>query len=258
MPLHGHIFIFFQILSGFRYIFAPNLFLIMKILLIEDDKKLRETIIDFLLSEKYIVEYATDYYSALEKVSVYEYDCILLDIMLPGGSGLDILQELKQRHKKESILIISAKDSIEDKVLGLDLGADDYLAKPFHFAELNARIKSIIRRKQADGDTNIVFKNMRMDLDKRKVFIEDKELLLNRKEFDILYYFMTNPDRLIYKTTLAESVWGDNIDQVDSLDFIYSQVKNLRRKLRQSGAIPAIKAVYGFGYKLCACDDHSD
>lgn len=230
----------------------------MKILIIEDEKKLRETIIDFLIREKYVVEYAIDYDSALEKVSVYDYDCILLDIMIPGGSGLSILKELKKMHKKESVLIISAKDSIEDKVLGLDLGADDYLAKPFHLAELNARIKSIIRRKQADGDTNIVLENIKLDPDERRVYINDKELLLNRKEFDLLYYFITNPDRLIYKTSLAESVWGDNIDQADNLDFIYSQVKNLRRKLKHSGSIPNIKAVYGFGYKLCSLGDNVD
>ncbi|MDR2010784.1 MAG: response regulator transcription factor [Bacteroidales bacterium] len=227
----------------------------MKILVIEDEKNLRETIVDFLTGEKYVVESVFDYNSALEKVCVYDYDCILLDIMLPDGNGLSILQELKKMHKKDSVIIISAKDSIDDKVLGLDLGADDYLAKPFHLAELNARIKSIIRRKQSDGDTSITLENINFDQDKRKVFVYDKELVLNRKEFDILYYFITNPNRVIYKTTLAESVWGDNIDQSDNLDFIYSQVKNLRRKLKEAGAIPTIKAVYGFGYKLCTNND---
>lgn len=222
----------------------------MKILLVEDERSLQETIKSFLEQEKYIVECALDYRSALDKIYAYDYDCVLLDIMLPDGSGLSILEELKKMHKKESVLIISAKDSIEDKVLGLDLGADDYLAKPFHLAELNARIKSIIRRRQAEGNTSIVLENMEVDPDKRTVFVDSKELILNRKEFDLLYYFVVNPNRLIYKAALAESVWGDNIDQADSLDFIYSQVKNLRRKMKQANAIPAIKAVYGFGYKL--------
>jgi DNA-binding response OmpR family regulator len=230
----------------------------MKILVIEDEKSLRETITAFLMSEKYIVEGAVDYDSAIEKISIYDYDCILLDIMLPGGSGLSILQKLKEMHKKESVLIISAKNSIEDKVAGLNLGADDYLAKPFHLSELNARIKSITRRKQADGDKNIIIENICFAIDERKVYINDHELILNRKEFDILYYFITNPDRLIHKTTLAESVWGDNIDQADNLDFIYSQVKNLRRKLKQAGSIPTIKAIYGFGYKLTTDNDDNN
>lgn len=222
----------------------------MKILIIEDEKQLSDTLKEFLVHEKYIVECAYDYHSALDKISAYDYDCILLDIMLPGGSGLSILEELKKLHKKESVLIISAKDSIEDKVAGLDMGADDYLAKPFHLAELNARIKSIVRRKQAEGETDIVIENLHVNPDKRTVHVDNEELILNRKEFDLLYYFITNPDRLIYKTALAEYVWGDNIDQADNLDFIYSQVKNLRKKLKSTNAVPAIKAVYGFGYKL--------
>ena len=222
----------------------------MKILLVEDDRDLQNTIRNFLVQEKYVVECASDRDEALDKIGVYDYDCVLLDIMLPGGSGLTVLEELKKMRKKESVLIISAKDSIDDKVAGLDLGADDYLAKPFHLAELNARIRSVIRRKQAGGDTCITIENLRLDPDKRTVYVDDKPLLLNRKEFDLLYYFVVNPDRLIYKTALAESVWGDNIDQADSLDFIYSQVKNLRRKMKQAGAVPQVNAVYGFGYKL--------
>ena len=222
----------------------------MKILLVEDDRDLQNTIRNFLVQEKYVVECAYDRDEALDKIGVYDYDCVLLDIMLPGGSGLTVLEELKKMRKKESVLIISAKDSIDDKVAGLDLGADDYLAKPFHLAELNARIRSVIRRKQAGGDTCITIENLRLDPDKRTVYVDDKALSLNRKEFDLLYYFVVNPDRLIYKTALAESVWGDNIDQADSLDFIYSQVKNLRRKMKQAGAVPQVKAVYGFGYKL--------
>lgn len=167
-----------------------------------------------------------------------------------GGSGLDLLKELKRLHRSDSVLIISAKDSLDDKVSGLELGADDYLTKPFHLAELNARVKSVIRRKQAKGELFIKLGNLSLYPDKREVLIEKEPLILNRKEFDLLYYFVVNPGRVINKISLAESVWGDNIDQADSLDFIYSQVKNLRRKLKQADATVEITAVYGFGYKL--------
>lgn len=222
----------------------------MKILIVEDESRLRDTLILSLEKEKFVVEYAADFQSARQKINDYDYDCILLDIMLPGGSGLDLLQELKKNRKKESVIILSAKDSIEDKVAGLDLGADDYLAKPFHLAELNARIKSVIRRNQNDGDVKIELDNLTLFPDLHVVHIDNIPLELNRKEFDLLYYFTTNPNRLLNKTTLAESVWGDCADQADNLDFIYSQVKNLRKKLKTAGAVAEIKAVYGFGYKL--------
>ncbi|KKB55792.1 response regulator transcription factor [Parabacteroides gordonii] len=222
----------------------------MKILIVEDEDALREVMIRSLEKERYVVESAVGYNEALQKINDYDYDCIVLDIMLPGGSGLDVLEELKKMRKKDSVIIVSAKDSIEDKVTGLDLGADDYLTKPFHLAELNARIKCIIRRKQQDGEMHISLANVTVYPDRHAVYIGDEELALNRKEFDLLYYFVTNPDRLISKGALAESVWGDYIDQADSFDFIYSQVKNLRKKLKSAGAVPEIKAVYGFGYKM--------
>lgn len=222
----------------------------MKILIIEDEEYLREVMIRSLEKERYVVESAASFQEALLKIGDYDYDCIVLDIMLPGGSGLDLLEELKKMRKKDSVIIVSAKDSIEDKVKGLDLGADDYLTKPFHLAELNARIKSIIRRKQQDGEMNLTLANITIYPDRHAVFIGEEEMALNRKEFDLLYYFVTNPDRLISKGALAESIWGDYIDQADSFDFIYSQVKNLRKKLKAAGALPEIRAVYGFGYKM--------
>lgn len=224
----------------------------MKILLIEDEEDLRNTVRESLMKERFVVECAADYRTAMDKINDYDYDCVLLDIMLPGGSGLSVLSALKRMRKQESVIIISAKDSVEDKIKGLDMGADDYLAKPFHLAELNARVKSLLRRKKARGDTSIVLGNLTLYPDKRQVEVNGQELVLNRKEFDLLYYFVSNPNRLINKTSLAESVWGDDIDQADSLDFIYSQVKNLRKKMKTAGADVEIKAVYGFGYKLIA------
>lgn len=230
----------------------------MKILIIEDEDNLRKTMTASLEKERFVVEYASDFQTARYKLNDYDYDCILLDIMLPDGNGLTLLQELKKMHKKESIIIISAKDSIEDKVYGLDLGADDYLSKPFHLAELHARVKSVIRRKQNGGDLKIELENLNVYPDRHAVFIGDQELILNRKEFDLLYYFVTNPGRLIHKGTLAEAVWGDCIDQADNYDFIYSQVKNLRKKMKSAGALPEIRAVYGFGYKMCRSNQLPD
>ncbi len=222
----------------------------MKILIVEDEPELRELIQRSLEKERYVVETADNFNAALYKIEDYDYDCILLDIMLPGGSGLDILERLKSMNKRENVIIISAKDSLEDKIQGLDLGADDYLSKPFHLAELSARIKSVIRRHQHNGKLDIIQGNVRIEPDNFKVFVGNKELELNRKEYDILLYFINRPGRLINKSTLAESVWGDHIDQVDNFDFIYAQIKNLRKKLKEAGANIELKAVYGFGYKM--------
>jgi len=170
--------------------------------------------------------------------------------MLPDGNGLTLLEKLKEMHKRENVIILSAKDSIEDKVLGLELGADDYLPKPFHLVELNARIKSVIRRHRQEGENTIKYGNIEVIPDKFRVLVNEKEIELNRKEYDILVYFMIRPGRLVNKNTLAESVWGDHIDQVDNFDFIYAQIKNLRKRLKEAGATPELKAVYGFGYKM--------
>lgn len=222
----------------------------MKILIIEDEPSLRELIQRSLEKERYVVEAAADFQSGLRKIEDYDYDCVLLDIMLPDGNGLNLLEQLKKMRKRENVIIISAKDSLDDKVLGLELGADDYLPKPFHLAELNARIKSVIRRQRRDEEMDIRLANIRIVPDTFQVFVDDKEIELNRKEYDILLYFANRPGRLVNKNTLAESVWGDHIDQVDNFDFIYAQIKNLRKKLKDAGALAELKAVYGFGYKM--------
>lgn len=240
---------YFSSISESLYLFVFKI-QSMKILIIEDDPSLREIIRRTLEKERFVVEEAPDYQSAQQKTADYAYDCILLDIMLPDGNGLSLLEELKRQHKKENVIIISAKDSLEDKVLGLDLGADDYLPKPFHLAELVARVKSVIRRHQHDGEIRITFGNITIDPEQFKVYIENQPIELHRKEYDILLYFVQRPERVINKMTLAESVWGDHIDQVDNFDFIYAQVKNLRKKLTDAGATAELKAVYGFGYKM--------
>jgi DNA-binding response OmpR family regulator len=222
----------------------------MKVLVIEDEDDLRDVIVTSLEKEMYVVEVAKDFLSALEKIGTYDYDCILLDIMLPGGSGLTILEELSRLKKHNSVIIISAKDSVDDKVKGLNLGADDYLAKPFHLAELTARVKSVIRRKSLDGQNIVEIKNIRINMDDRTVTVNNDLIAMNRKEFDMLAYFVSNKNRLINKTALAEHIWGDSIDQVDDFEFIYSQIKNLRKKLKDAGADMQIQAVYGLGYKF--------
>jgi DNA-binding response OmpR family regulator len=222
----------------------------MKLLVVEDEIDLLEVIRQSLEKESYLVETAGTYALALDKISAYEYDCILLDIMLPDGSGLDLLAELKQMNKSDNVIIISAKDALDDKIKGLDMGADDYLVKPFHIAELNARIKSVLRRKSLNGKNTIEHANLKMDLDERQVWIDGQELLLNRKEFDILSYLAVNKNRLVNKTALAEQVWGDYMDGADDYEFIYSQIKNLRKKLKENGAGIEVQAVYGIGYKL--------
>lgn len=222
----------------------------MKILIVEDEPSLREIMAETLRREHYVVEQAAGYVAALDKIGDYGYDCILLDIMLPDGSGLRLLEELKRMRNSAGIIIISARDSLDDKIEGLELGADDYLPKPFHLAELCARIRSVIRRHQRDGQPSLDVGNVRLLPDSRRAKVAGIGLELLRKEYDILYYFMSRPNRLIDKTTLAEAVWGDHIDQADNFDFLYAQMKNLRRKLHDARADVEIRAVYGFGYKL--------
>ncbi len=222
----------------------------MKILIIEDDLSFQEILRKALEQERYIVEVAPNYRTGLIKLSDYTYDCILLDINLPDGNGLSLLRELRAMKKTGSLIIISARDTIEDKVEGLDLGADDYLAKPFHLAELLSRIKSVMRRSNQGGDRFVRYGNVKVDPHTFDVWIADTKVDLSRKEFDILLYFIQRPTRLVSKTMLAEAIWGDHFDDVDNYDFVYAQIKNLRKRLATYSASIEIVAVYGMGYKL--------
>lgn len=221
----------------------------MKILIIEDEQELAKDMIKFLASEQYLCEWASDFEEALDKISTYEYDCILLDLMLPGGDGLSILNELKGQNKQDGVIIISAKNSIEDKVKGLKLGADDYLAKPFHQAELSARIESLIRRKQFDSNNIIHQNDIDIDLQAKTVTVKGYPVIVTKKEFDLLLFFVGNKNRVLSKSALAEHLSGDFADMFDNHDFVYAHVKNLKRKLKEAGYGDYIKTIYGTGYK---------
>lgn len=222
----------------------------MKILIVEDDASLREIINRALVAEGYVVEMASTFFEADSKLAGYSYDCILLDVMLPDGSGLKLLEHLRALGKRENVIIISARDSVEDKVTGLEFGADDYLPKPFHTAELLARVKSVLRRGRTAGELSISLGNVVLKPENRVVTIGGKELSLLKKEFEILLYFMQRPSHVIDKAVLAEAVWGDYADDSDNFQFVYAQIKNLRRRLADAAATIEIVAVYGFGYKL--------
>jgi DNA-binding response OmpR family regulator len=221
----------------------------MKILIIEDEPELAQSIAEYLKSENYLCEFAVTFSEALEKVTTYEYNCILLDLMLPGGDGMKILEELKKQDKQDGVIIISAKNALEDKIKGLHLGADDYLAKPFHLSELAARIYSVIRRRQFTN-ANVVQQNeLQIDLLAKTVLIHDKPVILTKKEYDLLLYFIGNKNKVISKSTLAEHLSGDFADMLDNHDFVYAHVKNLKKKLNDAGCGQYLKTVYGTGYK---------
>lgn len=220
----------------------------MKILIVEDEKELSDGIVSYLKSENYVCETASDFNQAIAKMDVYDYDCILLDISIPGGNGLDLLKELKANNKMDGVIIISARNSLDDKITGLTLGADDYLSKPFHLSELNARIAAIIRRKNFDGNPVLQFDNLKIDTQSRIVTVENKPVELTRKEYELLLYFASNKKRIISKEAIAEHLWGD--DMAGNFDFIYTHIKNLRKKLMNAGDADYIKSVYGMGYKF--------
>ena len=222
----------------------------MKLLLIEDESQLRQAILAYFHQEGFLVEAVADFPAAQERIADYDYDCVLVDILLPKGSGLDLVKQIKQVQPQTGIIIISAKDSFDDKIMGLDLGADDYLAKPFYLPELNARIRALIRRKHHEGNLRITINELSILPAERRVFVNDKDIELTGKGFDLLLFLLSNKDRVIARNAIAEHLWGDHADRFDQYDFLYSQIKNLRKKLTEEGCRDYLQTIYGIGYKF--------
>ncbi len=222
----------------------------MKLLIIEDEKELTVSIMAYLRQEDYACESAQNYKEALNKIENWDYDCIILDITLPGGSGLQLLQYLQDDKKSDGVIIISAKNSINDRIQGLKLGADDYLIKPFHLSELAARVAAIIRRKKQDGNNVISFQEIKVDTMAKEVSVHDKRVELTRREYQLLLYLISNQNKVITKNALIDHLGSEEMGQGESFDFIYTHIKNLRKKLQQQGCNDYIRSVYGIGYKL--------
>lgn len=223
----------------------------MKILLIEDEPELAATVREYLQGEGYLVEHAADFPTADEKAAVYEYDCLIVDVNLPGGgSGMDVIRNLKKARPEAAVIIVSARNALDDRILGLELGADDYLTKPFHLSELNARIKALLRRRHFGGNNDLVFHEIRVRPNERSVAVRDAALALTPKEYDLLLYFLANPNRVLRRESIAEHLLGDDADQMDDFNFIYSHIKNLRKKLLDHSCGDYLRAVYGIGYKF--------
>jgi DNA-binding response OmpR family regulator len=222
----------------------------VKILIIEDEKHLSDSIAAYLREEGYICESSLNYDNAEEKINLYQYDCVLIDIMLPGGSGLNLIRQLKKRETNVGIIIISAKNSLDDKIEGLEIGADDYLSKPFHLSELNARIKSVIRRRNFNGKKEICYHEIKIIPDKNCVLVNNQELTLTKMEYDLLLFLFSNIDRVVTKESIAEHLWGDNMDMSNSFDFVYTHIKNVRKKIIEKGGGDYIRNIYGMGYKF--------
>ena len=222
----------------------------MKILIVEDNKELSNNIQSYLAKEGSICETAFTYNQAIDKIISFKYDVIILDLMLPDGSGIDVLKALKNESEDAGVLIASAKNSLEDKLEGLDIGADDYITKPYHLSELNARIKAIYRRKNFNNKTLIECNEIKIDTDACEVSVSDKKLELTKKEYELLVYFISNQNRVVTKQSIAEHLWGDHADFYDSFDFVYQHIKNLRKKILQEGGGDYISTIYGMGYKF--------
>jgi DNA-binding response OmpR family regulator len=222
----------------------------MKLLVVEDEVSLLQSIQEYFTQEDFLCEGVTTYAAAMEKMEVFNYDCIILDINLPDGSGFKLLQYLRQNKKEDGVVIISARGSLDDKITGLNLGADDYLTKPFHLSELNARVKALIRRKYAQGANMLELGNLQLDLLSRTVTCSKQPVVLTKNEYDLLVYLLNNKNRVVSKQAIAEHIYGDQADNMPSFDFVYSQMKNLKRKLKEKGCDELIQTVYGLGYKL--------
>ena len=222
----------------------------MKILIIEDETGLQQSVKKYLEHQGFVCEVVGDFATGMEKVYNYNYDCVVVDIGLPDGNGLEIVRKLKELEAKTGIIIISAKNALEDKLKGLEFGSDDYLTKPFHLSELNARINAIIRRRNFGGSRIIQFQEIKLDPEALRVTVNDKAVELTDKEYQLLEYFVANQRRVLTKAAIAQHIWGDEYDQVNSYDFIYTHIKNLRRKLMDKGSADYVKSIYGMGYKF--------
>lgn len=221
----------------------------MKVLIIEDERKLSDSIVDYLKAEKYLCEQAFDFNDALMKVRIYDYDCVLLDLMLPGGNGLDILRDIKRRNNPVGVIVVSAKDSLDDKLKGLQIGADDYLAKPFHLAELSMRIYAIIRRKEFGASNTLECGDICINLPEKSVTVNGHSLTLTKSEYELLLFFISNKNRVLSKSAIAEHLSDNFADMMDNFDFIYTHIKNLKAKLAEAGIRDCFKNVYGMGYR---------
>jgi DNA-binding response OmpR family regulator len=223
---------------------------LMKILVIEDEEILRSNIIEYLMAEGNVCDYAEGFTVAAQKIAIYSYDCILLDITLPDGDGLQLLKDLKKMGRNDGVIIITARNSVDQRIEGLRLGADDYLTKPFHLSELGARVMAIIRRRSFNGKDQVIFNELNIDIQSKEVTVKGKSINLTRKEFDLLLYFVANKSKVISKSAAVEHIWGDHADMADSFDFIYTHIKNIRKKLVDAGAKDYFHSVYGIGYKF--------
>ena len=222
----------------------------MKILIVEDEIALQDSIVKYLEQQGYVCEAVSDFNTGLEKIQHYNYDCVVVDIGLPYGNGLNLVKALKVAESAAGIIIISAKNSLEDKLQGLELGSDDYLTKPFHLSELNARINAIIRRRSFGGNTIIRFNEISLDAEARQVRVNNKPLELTDKEYQLLEFFIANQRRVLTKSAIAQHIWGDEYEQVSNYDFIYTHIKNLRKKLVEAGAEDYSHTVHGTGYRF--------
>lgn len=221
---------------------------VVKILIIEDETTLSESINSYLSSSGFMCEEAHDLSHAHEKVTLYDYDCILLDLMLPDGNGFKILDTLRQDGKSDGVIIISAKETLETRIEGLSLGADDYLIKPFHLSELLARIQALIRRKNFNGVNILKFNEIEIDLNAKSVRVHTEDIELTKTEYDLLLYFLANKNKLLSRAAIAEHISGDMADMLDNHNFVYAHVKNLKKKLSSKHCNDYIKTVYGLGY----------
>ncbi len=222
----------------------------MKLLIVEDELNLLEAMASYLKTEGFVCEKADSYFAAEDKLAVFDYDVIILDITLPDGNGLDLLKKIKKIYTETGVIIVSARNSLDDRLKGLDIGADDYMTKPFHLSELNSRIRAVLRRRKFNGTNELLLREFRLLPEQREVFVCDKMLNLTPKEYEVLLYFIINKNRVLTRQSIAEHLWGDYIDMSDHFDFVYTHLNNLRKKVKQAGGNDYIKTVYGIGYKM--------